>query len=359
MLLLNLLNSFLFDVHTLNFGVCHIQWHWMEKIHFQGNASHAKHMAFCWERTPDAPVRSLHLLPTKSWNELDWEGKGTQEVSRWFVGRCPGNDYNRDPSPALCPVIPHLPKQPAHSQGQGCGFRPEVCLDGVGATLDWCSTMGVARSWRSRRQRPAKGSHRRTRQEESRSSCIVLSAGIEKRGSAQSWCFSQLWWSQGSCPGSWLVCLRHRASPGPAVMVCCCQHFPGSWRAKSFPVSFDEAKSRPGPWGSPFPPLFLVSQAWDMLMLLTSSLAFPMGDEMMKFNPSNLDKAVWIFTLPPIPKYLQVPPWHQWTRVQLFPSPSLHPGYLDLVSSGWSPFQWCPPGWWRVLVCWVTLQCCL
>lgn len=41
--------------------------------------------------------------------------------------------------------------------------------------------MMLARSWRSRRQRPIKGTQRNTRQKWSRSSCILLSAGIEKR----------------------------------------------------------------------------------------------------------------------------------------------------------------------------------
>lgn len=44
-----------------------------------------------------------------------------------------------------------------------------------------------------------------------------------------------------------------------------------------------------------------------MLALFTSSLAFPMEDETLEFNPSYSAKAVWIFTLPPTQNICRMP----------------------------------------------------
>lgn len=72
------------------------------------------------------------------WKELEWEGKVTLEVWRWFVGR-----YQAVTITGILllhwPGYPMPPKAARTSiylpEGQGCGFRPEMNLEGVVVSL--------------------------------------------------------------------------------------------------------------------------------------------------------------------------------------------------------------------------------
>lgn len=172
-------------------------------------------MAFCWERTPDAAVRSLHLLCTKSLERAGVGGEGRSEIVKmicWKISR--GNrDYNRDLPLHCVLVIPCLPKQPGHPpEGQGCGVRAEGHLEGavVGRTSA-AEHDGVGQELEEQETEACQGE---PEEHETEVIQLFLHSAVcrnrEKEGppSVHSWCYSQLWWGQGSCPGPCLVCLR-------------------------------------------------------------------------------------------------------------------------------------------------------
>lgn len=146
-------------------------------------------------------------------------------------------------------------------EGQGCGFRPEVHLEGVVVSLKSMEHDGVGQELEQQEAEPCQGEP-----EEDETEVIQVflhSAVCRKREEGRSTGSSQV--------GLQPLLVEPRDLPRVLPGVSEAESFPWacsdvlllsafSWElerghvAKSFPVSSDGAKSRPGPRGSTFPP---------------------------------------------------------------------------------------------------------
>lgn len=239
---------------------CHVQQHWIEKIHFQGNASHA------FVGKEPLMLQSDHCTSfvQNHWKELEWEGKVGLKLWRWFVGGYPGSDYNRDPSLALCPGYPVPPKAAKHPspRGQGCAFRPEVHLEGVVLSLKPTQCDGGGQEQKEQDTEACQG-HPEEGETELSQAFLQSAACRNRGGKVHHVLAAGVTAASGprELPRALPGVAEAESCPWAAVMFYCCQQFPENWRnngLKVFLCPLMRLKADLGPEAAPSLPLFLV-----------------------------------------------------------------------------------------------------
>lgn len=118
MFLLSFLNSFLFGVHTFNFGVCHMS----HSTTLNRENTFSRQCFPCKTHGLSQFIAPpLYKIIGKSWSG---GGRSLRKSEDDLLEDVQAVSITGILLLQSLLVIPRLPKQPERSEGQGCGFRP-------------------------------------------------------------------------------------------------------------------------------------------------------------------------------------------------------------------------------------------